>query len=99
MYFIRHSITRAVAAKQSSSTVAKLQASHNAHRRTFATSSNEPADDRRTPYWIYGMVAAGAGSVLYLWQLGNQRAKAAALEEIPAHHGASSGYLTKAEGK
>jgi hypothetical protein len=31
--------------------------------------------------------------------LGNQRAKAAALEEIPAHHGASSGYLTKAEGK
>jgi hypothetical protein len=47
---------------------------------------------------IYGMVAAGAGSVLYLWRLGSQRAKAAAKQEIPAHHGANSGYVTKAEG-
>jgi hypothetical protein len=44
------------------------------------------------------MVAAGAGSVLYLWRLGSQRAKAAAKQEIPAHHGANSGYVTKAEG-
>lgn len=44
------------------------------------------------------MVAAGAGSVLYLWRLGNQKAKTAAMEEIPAHHGVNSGYVTKAEG-
>jgi hypothetical protein len=44
------------------------------------------------------MIAAGAGSVLYLWRQGNQRAKAAATQEIPSHHGANSEYVTKAEG-
>lgn len=44
------------------------------------------------------MVAAGAGSVLYLWRSGSQRAKAAAMEETPPHHGANSEYVTKSEG-
>lgn len=51
MYFIRNSLTRAVGAKRCTPTIAQLQASRTARRRTFATLPNEPADSRGTPYW------------------------------------------------
>ncbi|KAJ5370061.1 uncharacterized protein N7496_006153 [Penicillium cataractarum] len=85
MYSIRNSMTRAMRAKQRNS-VAKLQASRLAQRK-FATSPNEIADNRRTPMWLYGTVAAGAVGMLYLWKSGNRNAKAAATKSIPEHHG------------
>ena len=46
---------------------------------------------------IYGLTAVGAGSVLYLWRTGNQKAKENATEKSSEHRGAKAEYARTSE--
>lgn len=47
---------------------------------------------------LYGLTAAGAGSVLYLWRKGSQKAKEnAATKKTPEHHGAKAEHARTSE--
>ncbi|KAJ5489512.1 hypothetical protein N7539_004402 [Penicillium diatomitis] len=76
---IRQSVRRLGSTKQYPLSTARLQAARTGpQRRSYATSPSELADSKGTPMWIYGAIAAGAGSMLYLWRKGNAKAKAEA---------------------
>ncbi|KAF7714519.1 Uncharacterized protein PECH_008408 [Penicillium ucsense] len=74
---VRQSVSR-LGTKQYTLSTARLQAARTSQRKSYATSPSELADSKGTPMWIYGAVAAGAGSMLYLWRKGNAKAKAEA---------------------
>ncbi|EPS31957.1 hypothetical protein PDE_06916 [Penicillium oxalicum 114-2] len=76
---IRQSISRLGAQHMHAApSIARLQASRTTQRKSYATSPNALADSKGTPLWMYGIIAAGAGSILYLWKKGNAKAKAQA---------------------